>query len=664
MARAILSESTLFSQNQLSDPLKSLSEPFCRIVSETLLPKCLVIDRNFMDHLSDNEIIEYLYTNTVTQIDINPLKQENSWVYLKRFNRILTQNFPLVEALRLVAWDDLVNINISWVKHLNDIAGKKFCDVVIWHFKSLCRENLAQYGNPNYKTRIVKDDYRNITFVWNFSRTKEVFFWNLEKKEEVIASLLSSLATEIKKRAKEIIDEKINIWELTPKNDTQYKDYISEKIEKIKHAIQWHFNFWISQVSIPNTLSHINRLETLRKSEISSRAWIPKRNISVQDYNEDIIFKLLEQGWNIEKQIIKEYRGKKFEFDGTHYNIIFEQSGKINISSELLRYVRKYPKNITPTRLVKQVAKFMQIRNLALDYIPPIEDIENIFQDFNTATHINSEMAKWIIHTDYLFKTYKWGYTKEAFSHAIKNKKWVCISIDIKDMWIENIFDFDAIAKQILELKKQYKDGAIPKWYYEKKLKELFLSAWKTVTDNFREVQLRIRDKYKNGIIRFGGDEIELFLPNKEESDLENIKNYIHTCLNASGQKARIMTDITQGKENGEFSFAQLDRIGKINKIVEEIFEKQQQSYPKTSWEIPNCTFLKMDDYAKNIIFRPWFHLEEFIKMLRYSILETLKKDPKTLWQKTEIHIPSFAYGINLTLKRKENSQIDIYLHN
>jgi len=65
------------------------------------------------------------------------------------------------------------------------------------------------------------------------------------------------------------------------------------------------------------------------------------------------------------------------------------------------------------------------------------------------------------------------------------------------------------------------------------------------------------------------------------------------------------MTDITQGKENGEFSFAQLDRIGKINKIVEEIFEKQQQSYPKTSWEIPNCTFLKMDDYAKNIIFRP-----------------------------------------------------------
>jgi hypothetical protein len=36
----------------------------------------------------------------------------------------------------------------------------------------------------------------------------------------------------------------------------------------------------------------------------------------------------------------------------------------------------------------------MQIRNLALDYIPPIEDIENIFQDFNTATHINSEMVK------------------------------------------------------------------------------------------------------------------------------------------------------------------------------------------------------------------------------------------------------------------------------
>lgn len=51
-------------------------------------------------------------------------------------------------------------------------------------------------------------------------------------------------------------------------------------------------------------------------------------------------------------------------------------------------------------------------------------------------------------HNDWLFfKSYKWGYTKDAFASATRNKPGIRVSIDIKDMWIDNIFDFNKMSK-------------------------------------------------------------------------------------------------------------------------------------------------------------------------------------------------------------------------
>lgn len=52
---------------------------------------------------------------------------------------------------------------------------------------------------------------------------------------------------------------------------------------------------------------------------------------------------------------------------------------------------------------------------------------------------------------------------KEAFFEWIENKFWTCIHIDIKDMWIDNIYDFHLRAKEIIQLQDDFENHKIPK---------------------------------------------------------------------------------------------------------------------------------------------------------------------------------------------------------
>lgn len=630
-------------------------------VNNLLQPHYLVINSDFMKLTSDQDIIKYLFDHKITHVDIKLLKNEANSNYLERINRILTQNFPLVETLRFVPWNDLININISGVKNINDIAGKKFCDLVVGHFKSLCRENVEKYGNKDHKTRVVKDDYRNIAFVWKFENVKKTIFGKWENKDDIIAILLKNLNTEIKKRAQEIVDEQKRTWEIIVPDNDDYNRHVQEKLHSIIETIKKHFNFWVSQVAISEHCDNIERLEILRKSEIASRKWIySEEKIVIHSYDEDVIFWLLEKAGEIEKSLIENYSGKSFIFDGTPYNIIFYSNGEAKISTELLRYVRKYPNMVSPWELTKEVQWYIQSLNLALDYITPING-EVAFSriDFEIVTAINKEIASGLIRTDYFFKSFKWGYTKDAFISATKNKPGIRVSIDIKDMWIDNIFDFNKMSKKILGLRSRFEGKEFSQSEYQDRLSELFLSAGETVTNQIREVQMRIKEKYPNGIIRFWGDEIEIFLPESSHENITEIENHIQKTLSASWQKARVIIDNTLWNDNAEFAFFQLDRMWKINKMVEEVLEQKIQK-EDLSWVVPNCTYLKMDNFSKDIIFRKWFPLNDFIKKIR----ELLVKNSLELDEKWAICVWDCGHHIQLTLKQKNVFEVEIYLHN
>lgn len=618
-----------------------------------------VVTPEVLQSLSEQDFIQYLYKNHISQIDVHNLWGKD----LERINRILTQNFPLIETFRFMHNDQLVNINISGIKQINDIAGKRFCDMLIGSLKSIIRENIQNTSTWSvYKTRIVKDDYRNLACVWKFENPIKYFFGDLEKKSQITQILIKKMQPEIQKRANHIVNEQIRLWEIEARGTYQLQAFLNQKAKEIENCIYMHFNFWISEVTIPENINEAETLDILRKSEIASRSGIEERwNISIQKYSNDEMYKRLHLTSKIKSEIIETYENAQFEFEWISYNVVFQLNNTRKISSELLKYVRKYPEKVQPQNLVYMVQAYIKNLNLTLDYIPPIQwDILEIEYDLKQAQQINEQIQNRIIHCDYLFKTYKGWYTKEAFLSATQAKPWIRFCMDIKDMWVDNIIDFDNIAEHLLELQQSFKDGDIDSKEFEKRQTELFLSAGKSVTDNFREVQLRIKQSYPNSFIRFWWDEIELFLPELHEDEIPDIQANIGSILDASNQKARIMIDTTLGDDESNFWYARLDRLGKINKMVEELLEKQVYGRKKEIEDLPNKTYLRMDHYAKSIIFMPWFHLDDFLS----SLWEILSTFPHYFKDKKNFLIWKWKYHIKVTLKNRPNSEIEIYLHN
>lgn len=624
-----------------------------------LTSSIFVVTSETLQSLWEKEFIKYLYENKISQIDVNNLEGKD----LERINRILTQNFPLIETFRFMQNDQLININISWIKQINDIAGKRFCDMLVWSLKLFIRENLQNIWKwSTYKTRVVKDDYRNLACVGKFENPIQHFFGDIEDKSQITKILIKKMEPEIKKRALQIINEQVRLWEIDTRWTYQFDAFLNQKAKEIENCISMNFNFWVSQVTIPENINETETLDILRKSEIASRSWIEEKwSISIQNYSNVDIFNRLHLTSKLKSEIIEKYENTQFEFEWIPYNVVFQLNEKRKISSELLKYVRKYPEKVQPENLRRLVQQYIKNLNLTLDYIPPIQwDMNHIDQDLQQAKQINEQIQNRIIHCDFLFKTYKGWYTKEAFLSATQSKPWIRLCMDIKDMWVDNIIDFDNISEMLIELEQSFHDGNISPEEFEKRQTQLFLSAGKTVTDNFREVQLRMKQSYPNSIIRFWGDEIELFIPNMDENNIPHIQEKISSILDASNQKARIMIDTTQWDDESYFSYARLDSLWKINKMVEELLEKQVYWSKKEIEDIPNKTYLRMDDYAKSLIFMPWFHLDDFLS----SLWEILWNVPHYFKDKKEFIVWKWKYHIQLTLKNRPNSEIEIYLHN
>lgn len=207
-----------------------------------------VVTPEVLQSLSEQDFIQYLYENRISQIDVHNLWGKD----LERINRILTQNFPLIETFRFMHNDQLVNINISGIKQINDIAGKRFCDMLVGSLKSIIRENIQNTSTwTPYKTRIVKDDYRNLACVWKFENPIKYFFGDLEKKSQITQILIQKMQPEIQKRANHIVNEQIRLWEIKARRTYQLQAFLNQKAKEIENCIYMHFNFWISEVSIP-----------------------------------------------------------------------------------------------------------------------------------------------------------------------------------------------------------------------------------------------------------------------------------------------------------------------------------------------------------------------------------------------------------------------------
>lgn len=609
---------------------------------------------------SDEEFIQFLIKKEISELNISLL----NWTNKERLNRILTGNFPLLEISRLVSWDKLLNVNISWIKQINDIAGADFCDKVILKFKEILRSQFTKSSkNSTHKWRIVKDDYKNITFETRSENALESIFWEITSKKEIIKIILSALEKDIQNNARNILQNQIQNWHLTFTSQTHFEELITQEVEKTKFVILKYFDFWVWESIIPENAQDLEKLDAIRQAEISSRPEnIKNDTISLKKYSSHEILWNLANVLQIETEIIEKFKGKKFSFDQVDYNIVFYKNGKSTLSSEALRYVRKYPDKITPKEFSEMLQLYLKSLNSSLDFISPVKDeLKNGWNEFELARHIDGQIKSWTLHTHFLTHSYKWWLTKTAFFESVQGKNGVKVFIDIKDMWIDNLMDFNLRAKQIVKLSQDFQAWKIDQKTFEEKQAKILLESGKSVSDKFIEIQRRIQSQYPNAFISFGGDEIYLFIENIDTQASENLNRSLTHIFSATNQKARIVIDTTQKTLDSRGNFSQLEKITKLNKILEETIEKQlTKKWISLPWNIPENTYIRIHENLRKKLLSSDFHMDDFFAEVKDIIAQKNLIDGGNkqiqLWKTTS--------GIDIYLKKDSNNEIEIYLTN
>lgn len=610
--------------------------------------------------LTDEELIIYILENNIEKLDISLL----SWKELARINHLITNNFPLLEISRLIPWDRLININFSWIKQINDIAGTDFCDKVILKFKDILKSQFTKsHGQSEHKWRIIKNDYKNITFETNSNNPLKAIFWETTSKQEIVDYILTSMDRDIEKNARTLLKNQIDKWELIITSQKQFEELVIQKVSQTKLVVLRYFDFWVWESVIPKNAQDIEKLDAIRKAEISSRASIIKQDkIILKEYNTEEIISNLEKAIYMEKSVIEKFRWKKFNFEWINYNVVFENNWNLSLSTELLRYVRKYPEKVKPEELANMVKSYINNLNLSLDFISPVkQELKNWWSEFQNARNIDKEIKSWVIDTKHLTQSYKWWLTKSAFFDQTSNKDWIKVFIDIKDMWIDNLVDFNLRAKQILKLQKDLKSWKIDLKTFEEKQAKIFLEAWKSVSDKFIEIQKRITQKYKDAVMSFGWDEIYLFIPDKKTKTSEEIQSNLTNIFNSTNQKARIVIDSTTKTTNSKENYAKLEKITKLNKILEETIEKQlTKKWITLNWNIPENTYIKINDFVREKLMSDSFNIDDFFKEIKIMI-----EKQNLIWNwKNDTLLWVTKSWIKVNLKKRPNNEIEIYLNN
>lgn len=576
--------------------------------------KEFLVDSSFMEKHSNEELINFLINWKYSYLNINQLREENNQRQINRIIKILVKNFPLIESLRLSSWDKILNIHLAWIKQINDNIWKEFCDKLILKFKEFIALKIILL-NSWKSTRIIKDDYKNIWFIWEFNNIDNLGIIN-KNKSDIIERLISNMIKDIYQEAIKLV---LNDLSLTNQNiSNNEKDIlIIKKYLLISKIIHQNFNFWISINNIPNELNNFERINLLRKAEISSRNSLKEKIVSIKEYNEDNLIHDIKENDIILNNILENYEHEKFLLNWNKYDVISNEFWEKSLSLELIRYIRKNSTLVLPKRLSSLVSLYISWLNSNLDFISPlIKELSEDNLDFKIASRINRQIQKWTINIWYLTKNYKWWITKETFINKLDEMSWSFISIDIKDLWVYNILSFIKLSKEIINLEKELKDWKINKDKFDKKISLLLLNAWNDLTLDLQKIQKEFKKQFKNWIIKFWWDEIEIFIPGENKIQ-KNIIDKIENIINKSNFRYRLVTSSIKGKDDINKLYKKLDNLNQINKIIERNLEISKE------YNNIKTTFLEIDEELKQVILDNIFPFNNLIINLNNILNKT-----------------------------------------
>ncbi|MBW7954619.1 hypothetical protein H3C61_02285 [Candidatus Gracilibacteria bacterium] len=601
-------------KNQDNFGLNSIIENTKKNTLNIIEIKEFLVDSSFMEKHSNEELINFLINGKYSYLNINQLREENNQRQINRIIKILVKNFPLIESLRLSSGDKILNIHLAGIKQINDNIGKEFCDKLILKFKEFIALKIILL-NSGKSTRIIKDDYKNIGFIGEFNNIDNLGIIN-KNKSDIIERLISNMIKDIYQEAIKLV---LNDLSLTNQNiSNNEKDIlIIKKYLLISKIIHQNFNFGISINNIPNELNNFERINLLRKAEISSRNSLKEKIVSIKEYNEDNLIHDIKENDIILNNILENYEHEKFLLNGNKYDVISNEFGEKSLSLELIRYIRKNSTLVLPKRLSSLVSLYISGLNSNLDFISPlIKELSEDNLDFKIASRINRQIQKGTINIGYLTKNYKGGITKETFINKLDEMSGSFISIDIKDLGVYNILSFIKLSKEIINLEKELKDGKINKDKFDKKISLLLLNAGNDLTLDLQKIQKEFKKQFKNGIIKFGGDEIEIFIPGENKIQ-KNIIDKIENIINKSNFRYRLVTSSIKGKDDINKLYKKLDNLNQINKIIERNLEISKE------YNNIKTTFLEIDEELKQVILDNIFPFNNLIINLNNILNKT-----------------------------------------
>jgi len=297
--------------------------------------------------------------------------------------------------------------------------------------------------------------------------------------------------------------------------------------------------------------------------------------------------------------------------------------------------------------LVEKIVYYLDDLNNAFDFISPLIN-DNFGEDYAFTEQLSQDIWKWIIKAENILKNYKWTYTKEAIYEMAEWKDWMKLFVDIKDMWIMNIEDFQRLAKLVAN----QPDGK----NFDQLIEEELSKAWFNVTKRFIRTVKNINEKYPDAKISLWWDEVFIFIPWATKSQEQKILNDINEMLLDEDLKWRISSSFE--KNNVKKVFDELDVQTKVNKVFEENIEKV--IYDNKYWEkieMPETVSLiiKTKSLNEQLIKNIENYSEQIDLLVKNNSNSLLKLMKKEINEWVEIYLWTIENLWKISISREEN---------
>ncbi|MDD2891656.1 MAG: hypothetical protein PHQ95_01705 [Candidatus Gracilibacteria bacterium] len=515
-----------------------------KIINYRIKGKNLFIE-NIHGH-AEREVREE-FSRIIEQKNIQSIHFSLSLDTIKKriLSNILAKNHPLIEVLRLIPGNDIVNIGFAGIKKLNDTHGQDFVDSLMEVSKTKIMQGAEGYVRAHEHTnhiRLVRDDYKNLSIsVPPGTPVGQALFGNMTSKQQFIDGVIHDMHDTIGAQAQEK----------------------GISVADIEADIRKYFNFGIGKASVGEQAQGKDKLLSFAGAEGVARDGLASFEITVHTFDKSRYEVYAKAFLQIEEGIMTQWKDVKFTIDGAEDSVVFEIGGQKILNPELLRQIRKHGATgagIEPKALAEYIERYIDTLNKGFDFIVPARNLE---KDLKTARDISQDFSQGIIRTQSLLETFKGVMTREHFMHMVGNKSGMRVFIDIKDMGIENLQSFGQLAKKVGSGTYSPDD---------------LLTAGKEMTDKFTLFVERIRMSYPDALISLGGDEIRVFFLGVGKKESAQILVSIEKELQYTGLEGRSShtLEAVRTAEDNEKIFKNLDESTALHKTIEAILLRKR----------------------------------------------------------------------------------------